>query len=169
VEISVDVQGLAEIERKLKLLSQKGVRNSMRRALRKGANVIRDAARSNARRFDDPETRAAIWENVVVNTGGVRRERRAGGPMVRVGVIGGAKTGSRVKYTNSKKNQKAGIAGQEYSVAHWRFLEFGTSEMPAQPFLRPAASSRAEAAYQAIALAAPAELDKELRKEGIIT
>lgn len=169
MEISVDVQGLEAMNRKLRSLSQKGVRNAMRRILKKGGNEIRDAARANARRFDDPRTRAAIWQNIVVNAGSVKRERKAGGPMVRVGVMGGARMGGTVAYGNNKTNRDLGIVGQEYSVAHWRFLEFGTSEMAAQPFMRPAAAAKAQAAYNAIAAAGPAELDKELRKEGIIT
>ena len=54
MDIKVNVAGLAEIERKLKLLPERVGRNAMRRALRKGANVIRDAARANAKRIDDP-------------------------------------------------------------------------------------------------------------------
>lgn len=167
MKFDVDVQGLAEIERRLKALPERLGKNAMRRALRKGANVIRDAARANARRFDDPETREAIYKNIVVNNGGMKRERRAGGAMVRVGVVGGAQGGKKLVHADNKTNRKKGIVGQEYSLYHWRYLEFGTSKMRAQPFMRPAAASSASAAYQAVVAAAPAEIDKELRKLGI--
>lgn len=157
MDISVNVQGLAEIERKLKLLPERVGNNAMRRALRKGANVIRDAARANAKRIDDPETREMIWKNIAVAGGGRRREKQAGGPMMRVGVRGGARP--------LKKGTDTGLPGG--NTTHWRFVEFGTSESRAQPFMRPAAASSAGAAYQAFAAAAPAELDKELRKLGI--
>lgn len=157
MDISVNVQGLAEIERKLKLLPERVGNNAMRRALRKGANVIRDAARANAKRIDDPETREMIWKNIAVAGGGRRREKQAGGPMMRVGVRGGARP--------LKKGTDTGLPGG--NTTHWRFVEFGTGQARAQPFIRPAAASSAGAAYQAFAAAAPAELDKELRKLGI--
>jgi hypothetical protein len=34
-------------------------------ALRKAANIIRDRARGNAQRVDDPLTREAIYKNIV--------------------------------------------------------------------------------------------------------
>lgn len=157
MQFNVDVNGLAEIERKLKLLPERIGNNAMRRALRNGANVIRDAVRANAKRIDDPETREAIYKNIAVAGGGRRRERQAGGVMMRVGVRGGARP--------LKKGADTGLPGG--NTTHWRFVEFGTSEARAQPFMRPAAASSANAAYQAVVAAAPAEIDKELRKLGI--
>jgi len=164
MDISVNVQGLAEIERKLKLLPERIGNNAMRRALRKGANVIRDAARANAKRIDDPETREAIYKNIAVAGGGRRRERQAGGVMMRVGVRGGAKNYKRKEGKYHVGGSKDNPGGDTW---YWRLLEFGTSKMAAQPFMRPAAASSAGAAYQAVAAAAPAEIDKELRKLGI--
>src|SRR5690606_9635204 len=126
----------------------------MRRALRKGANVIRDAARNNARRLDDPETREKIFKNIAVAGGGRRRERREGGPVMRVGVRGGAKP--------LKKGTETGLSGG--NTTHWRFIELGTSRARAQPFLRPAGSEKAGAAIDATVRAMDTEIDKELRK-----
>jgi HK97 gp10 family phage protein len=157
MQFDVDVKGLAEIERKLKLLPQRLGQNAMRRALRKGANVIRDAARINARAIDNPETREQIFKNVSVSGGGSRMERRMGGPMMRVGIRGGAR--------HRKGDGLDGLPGG--NTTHWRWVEFGTSQVPARPFMRQAAASSASAAYQAVVAAAPAEIDKELRKLGI--
>lgn len=150
----VKIEGLAAIERKLKQLPQRIGNNAMRRALRKGANVIRDAARNNAKRIDDPETRDKIWKNIAVASGGRRRERRAGGPMMRVGVRGGAKP--------LKKGTDTGLSGG--NTTHWRFIELGTSDTRAQPFLRPAGAEKAGAAIDATVKAMDTEIDKELRK-----
>lgn len=152
MDISVNVQGLDEIDRKLKLLPQRIGQNAMRRALRKGANVIRDAARANARRIDDPETREAIYKNIAVAGGGRRREREAGGVMMRVGVRGGARP------TRGDNGAPGG------NTTHWRFVEFGTSQAQAQPFMRPAMGSTAIRVFNAVAEAATKELDKELDK-----
>lgn len=107
----------------------------MRRSLRKGANVIRDAARNNAKRFDDPDTTDRIWKNITTQSGGSRLERKLGGPAMRIGVMGGAKSkkgGGTYQVGGSKENP----GGDTW---YWRLLEFGTSKMRAQPFLRPAA------------------------------
>jgi HK97 gp10 family phage protein len=154
MQFDVDVKGLAEIERKLKLLPQRLGQNAMRRALRKGANVIRDAARANARRIDDPETREAIYKNIAVAGGGRRRERAAGGVMMRVGVRGGARP--------LKKGTDTGLPGG--NTTHWRFVELGTSQSRAQPFLTPAGVEKSQAAYNAIATDAIKQVDKELAK-----
>lgn len=154
MDISVNVTGLAEIERKLKLLPERVGKNAMRRALRKGANVIRDAARSNAKRIDDPETREQIWKNIAVAGGGRGREKQAGGVMMRVGVRGGARP--------LKKGTDTGLPGG--NSTHWRFIELGTSEARAQPFLTPAGVEKAQAAYDAIAADAIKQVDKELAK-----
>lgn len=153
-DFTVNVEGLAEIQRKLKLLPQRIGNNAMRRALRKGANVIRDAARTNAKRIDDPETREQIWKNIAVASAGKRREKEAGGVMMRVGVRGGAKP------TRGDNGTPGG------NTTHWRFVELGTSEARAQPFLTPAGAEKAQAAYDAIATDAIKQIDKELSKLG---
>lgn len=146
------VDGLAEIERKLKQLPQRVGTNAMRRSLRKGANVVRDAARANAKRIDDPETREQIAKNIVVQSGGRKREKLAGGPMMRVGVLGGARPTS----------EDNGAPGG--NTTHWRFIELGTSQAAAQPFMRPAMNDKAQAAFDAIAADALKQTDRELAK-----
>lgn len=152
-EVTVKIEGLEGIEKKLKEIPQKFAYRGMRRALRRGANVIRDHARSNAKRLDDPQTREQIAKNIAVAGGGSKRERQAGGPMMRVGVMGGARF-----------NAGAGGLPGGNTTGYWRLLEFGTSKMRAQPFMRTAIVSGAEPAIGAVASAAQVELDKELRK-----
>ena len=160
-DIQVNVQGLAEIERKLKSLPQRIGQNAMRRALRKGANVIRDAARANAKRIDDPETREQIWKNIAVAGGGRAREREAGGVMMRVGVRGGAKNYKRKEGSYHVGGSSTNPGGDTW---YWRLLEFGWSQGRAQPFMRPAMVEKAQAAYNAIAADAIVQVDKELAK-----
>lgn len=152
-EVTVKIEGLEGIEKKLKELPQKFAYRGMRRALRRGANVIRDHARSNAKRLDDPQTREQIAKNIAVAGGGSKREKQAGGPMMRVGVMGGARFNAGAD----------GLPGGN-TTGYWRLLEFGTSKMRAQPFMRNAIVSGAEPAIGAVASAAQVELDKELRK-----
>jgi HK97 gp10 family phage protein len=149
---TVKIEGLAEIKRKLDKLPERIGNNAMRRSLRKGANVIKEAARNNAKRIDDPETREQIWKNITVQSGGAKRERRIGGVMMRVGVLGGAKP------TSGDNGTPGG------NTTHWRFIELGTSQVAAQPFLTPAANEKASAALDAIVGDMTKQVDKELAK-----
>ena len=76
--------------------------------------------------------------------------------MVRVGVRGGARP--------LKKGTQTGLPGG--NTTHWRFLEFGTSEAAANPFMRSAMAQGAGGAMTAIASAMDKEFDKELAKLG---
>lgn len=154
------MDGLAELQKKLKALPTRIGLNATRRALRKGANVIRDKARRNAASINDPRTSEDIAKNIVVQGGGRRREKQTGGPMMRVGVLGGAKSkkgGGTFEVGGSRTNP----GGDTF---YWRFLEFGTSEMPARPFLLPAARESEGPALNAIVAAMRVEFDKELAK-----
>lgn len=149
-----EIHGDAALLGKLKNLSNRAAINALRRSLRKGANVVRDAARSNAKRIDDPESRAEIQKNISVQSGGRRRERAAGGPMMRVGVRGGARY---------RKDGGQGLSGG--NTTHWRYVEFGTSDSRAQPFMRPAAVSSISRVADIVSTSAQVELDKEIAKE----
>ena len=159
MDIDVDVQGLAAVERKLRLLPDRLGNNAMRRALRKGANVIRNEARNNAKRIDDPETREQIWKNIAVAGGGRRREKRVGGVMMRVGVRGGAKQrkGGGTYHVGGSSSNPGG------DTWYWRLLEFGTSTARAQPFMRPAIG-KAQAAADAITKDMRIQVDREIAK-----
>lgn len=149
---TVKVDGLAEVTRRLELLPDRVGYRALRRALRKGANVIKAAAVANAKQIDDPESAEKVWKNIAVAGGGRKREKQAGGPMMRVGVRGGARP-----YSGDN-----GTPGG--NTTHWRFIEFGTSEARAQPFMRPAMNSGANGAFNAAASAMVTELDKELAR-----
>lgn len=125
------VRGLEDVLGRLRKLPDRIGNNAARRSLRKGANIIRDAARNNAKRVDDPESGNKIWKNIVVSGGGKKRERSAGGPVMRVGVLGGAKSkkGGDAFATGGSKSNPGG------DTWYWRLLEFGTSKMPAHPIL----------------------------------
>ena len=154
-----EIKGLDEIKKKLDALPDKIGRNAMKRALRKGANVIRDTARANAKQLDDPDTSESIAKNIAVQSGNRRRERQEGGPVMRVGVMGGAR--DMGKYGEFKGAGKGNPGGDTF---YWRFLEFGTSKMAARPFMRPAMATAGVAALDATVAAMQSETDKELAK-----
>ena len=141
VEVSLD--GLDSLLGKMEAVSDVTRNKAGRFALRKAANLIRDRARSNATRVDDPLTKEAIYKNIVASFGS-REFRRTGNLTFRVGVMGGAR-----QYAQTKANVRKGRAGGTYKIAgdkgnpggdtwYWRMLEFGTEHAAARPIIRPA-------------------------------
>jgi HK97 gp10 family phage protein len=153
-DFEVKLTGLDPILAKMRKLPDAIGNRAMRRALRKGANVIRGAARRNAQSIDDPQTRENIAKNIAVQAASRRREKSYGGPTMRVGVMGGARM----------KADAGNLPGG--NTTHWRHVEMGTSGTKAQPFLRPAAQQGEQALAQVVA-AMDAEAGKELTKLGI--
>lgn len=79
--------------------------------------------------------------------------------MMRVGIRGGAR--DMGKYGEFKGAGKDNPGGDTF---YWRFREFGTSNEPARPFMRPAMNENGDAAFQAVASDMTAQVDKELAK-----
>lgn len=109
-DLELEVEGLADLERRLTELGGPGARRSLSKGLRQGTNVVLAEAR--------------------------RRVRK--------------KTGATAKATRTKSQ---GQQGQDliFSVVTndvGRWLERGTSKMPAYPFLRPAAENKAREAVE---------------------
>lgn len=162
-----DVVGADEIIRKIRDLPERIGNNAGRRALRKGANVIRNAARQNAKSIDDPRTSESIEKNIVTSGGGRRRERSAGGPMMRVGVRGGAR--NMEKYGEFKGAGKGNPGGDTW---YWRLLEFGFRHVRSgrmiapRSFMRRAMNDKAQEALSVTSRDMQSQLDREIAKLG---
>lgn len=126
--VEVEMRGVDELVAKLKNISYDARYKGGRFALRKAAQLVRDKAKSAAIRLNDPDTGRSIAQNIVERWNG-RVYRRTGDLAFRVGVLNGAvlpKPGESVD---------TGAGGP---TPHWRLLEFGTEQMAARPFMRPA-------------------------------
>lgn len=126
------------------------------KAARKGANILRDAARKRARAIDDPSTNTSIAKNIVSQNAS-KLGRENGGVAMRVGVLGGARS-----YADTRANRRSGKAGQTYAVDgsstnpggdtwYWRLLEFGTEHMRPRPIFRPAMIESQQLVFSTIA------------------
>ena len=104
--VEVSLTGLDSLLGKMEAVSDVTRNKAGRFALRKAANLIRDRARSNAARVDDPLTKEAIYKNIVASFGS-REFRRTGNLTFRVGVMGGAR-----QYAQTKANVRKGRAGR---------------------------------------------------------
>lgn len=163
-----EITGLDEVQAKLRILGNKRkAKNAANRASRKAMNIVKDAARKNAKSIDDKDSPNKIWKNIVVKAGKTKGYEKV---TMKVGVRGGAR-----KYGTNADNRRAGRIGRTYATGgskknpggdtwYWRFLEFGSSTNDAKPFLRPALNNNKDAVQQEFARAYGEELDKEIAK-----
>ena len=146
--VTFKITGGDEIRRRIEKLTHDLQEGEVRKAMRKGFGVVRDAARKNAKTLDDPATATSIARNIAMREDR-RAGRRLGAIVLKVGVRGGAR---------QTKGEKAANPGGD--TFYWRFHEFGTRKMRARPFLRPALAQNAERAIDETARELDAALDR---------
>lgn len=135
IKTRLDLSGLAAIEKDLAMLSKAENVRVKRSAVRAGAAVFRDAARDNV-----PVRTGRLRRNIVVD--GARGDPSIAGVIVRTKGKGGGKN----------------------NAFYWRFVELGTSKMPADPFMRTAFDQKEEEAADAAEAKLMAEIDRILAK-----
>lgn len=183
--VEVKFEGVEELSRRMKLIADsKTAKRIARKAARQAMNIVRDAARQNAKNIDDRDSPEKIWKNISTQAG---KSRDRNSVVMRVGVRGGA----RIPYTNNDDNRRAGRLGKSYqlegSTWYWRLVEFGRGGVSAskktkvltdgenffgknvgpaaaKPFMRPALYSNINNVTNKFAEVFNAELDKELLK-----
>ena len=149
--VELNIQGMDQLKRKLDQLSNpKKAKQIARKAGRQAMNLVRDAARTNAKAIDDPETREKIHKNIVTQGG---KSRNSNEIVIRVGVKGGAGR-------NQHSVSTAGLSGGD--TRHFRYIEFGTSKSPATPFLRPSLSQNLDKVTTKFVQIFDAEITKAL-------
>ena len=130
-DVEWKIEGLQPLLNKLESLSYDVKRKGGRSALRKAAQVVQKAAKAGAEAVDDPATGRSISKNIAIRWNN-RLFKRTGALGFRVGVSGGAE---------SWRKGQVVVKDSGARTPHWRFLEFGTSKMRAQPFMRRALES----------------------------
>lgn len=124
--VQFKIEGREAFFAKLDAIAYETKRKGGRSALRKAAMVVVNQAKENAMKLDDPATAANIAANIVARWS-TRRFKQTGDLMFRVGIQGGAGG-------NAKSESFDQLPGKD--TRHWRYKEFGTEKMPAQPFFR---------------------------------
>ena len=151
MSIEVNIEGLDEVQEKLKRLGNpRLMKNAARRSARKAMAIVRDSARANAKALDDPQTTEKIWKNIAIAAGKTRNPSEM---VMRVGVRGGA--------SFSNKNPPNTPGGD---TRHFRWLEYGSVNNPPTPFMRPALQNNIQAVTNSFAENFNKEIDKELAK-----
>lgn len=134
--IDFDIYGLDGIQEKIKALAEETQGRTTAFALRKAADLVRDSAKGHYQlaRLDDPDTPEKIDVNIVTRKG-KKRYLGPGEIAYRVGVLGGARNYEDYGEITTGKSASGNPGGDTF---YWRFLEFGTENIRARPFMRPA-------------------------------
>ena len=113
------VEGLSNLSNALKELPKNIARNLLRRGASAGAAEIRDGARNKA-----PVLTGEMKRDIQI-----KRERTESDYIARYSIF--VRAGKKSRLSGRARNV-------EKDSYYWRFVEFGTSKMVAQPFMRPA-------------------------------
>lgn len=149
MSVEFRMTGMDQFKQKIdKLRNPKKAKSIARKAARQAMNIVRDSARVNARAIDDPETAEKIFKNISVAAG---RSRDPNVIVMRVGVRGGA--------SFSNKNPPKLSGGD---TRHWRWVEFGSANNIAVPFMRTALARNIQQVTDKFAQVFNTEIDKEL-------
>jgi len=155
---SVQIEGLDALRRALQSLPEQLQRKALANAVAKGARVVgRDAQRRVPilKEFD-PRRTPGLLRRLIRVTRGVRRTTEAAA-FVSVRRM----SNKQISRFKAKTGHKG--ANNPFDPFYWRFVEFGTSKMAAQPFLRPAFETQKELAARTIASALDEAIQKEAR------
>lgn len=147
IDHKLDFSGLLDISHDLEMLSKAENKKVLRDGTRAGADVMKKAVIERA-----PEKTGKLKRNVVVVTMRGRRNAITSGVHIR---------GVNPETGNSDNKMKASNRRNAY---YWRFVELGTSNMPAHPFVRPAFDTSQEQAAQVAIQVMNQAIDKVLSK-----
>lgn len=143
----VKLQGADEVLNMLKRLPAEVVSKRggpVRAALRKGAKVIQmqEIANLNAATASGNTSTGFLAKHVVVTRGKAPTDGKGERYLVRIKRAAYIRAGN--DSTKLKKREKAGKRVTTLQTA--QLLEYGSSQQPAEPFIRPAVKSKAQAA-----------------------
>lgn len=177
--VTFEIEGMEALLGKIREVQYDTRYKGGRAALRKAAQVVREAAKDGARRIDDPATAEAISQNIVERWNG-RLFKRTQDLGFRVGVLGGARATltARAAQKSARRRSRNGTRslgqlgeiegrGKENpggDTYYWRFVEFGTKRTRAQPFMRPALEGNIDQATNAFVTEYQKALDRAIRR-----
>lgn len=142
----IQVKGLAELTAKLDRFTDKLARNVVAGAIRAGSVIVQNEARKKAPVSGGPHWlgKAGSKSRVLVLPGTMRKN-------IKVRKAPRSKSRYPVEYWVYVSRK----------FWYWRFVEFGTSKIPAKPFLRPAFEAMKSRALDRIRDYLAARIEKE--------
>ncbi|PEI02640.1 hypothetical protein CRM79_05090 [Pantoea agglomerans] len=147
IDTKLDFSGLLDISGDLDALSKSENGRVLRNATRSAATVIKDEAVRRA-----PRRTGKLAKNIVVLTQRTRNGDISSGVHIR---------GRNPRTGNSDNKMKTKDSRNAF---YWRFVELGTSDMAAIPFIRPAYDARQEEAVKVAFDTANRAIDEALTR-----
>lgn len=130
----IQIDGLRDLEEKLRSYSDRMAKDILQGAIKEGAKVIQKQCKEYAPKSDAPHILKVKGKPTVINPGNLRK-------LIRVKVDKSGTRGYKISYEVYVKNQ---------SGWYWKFVEFGTSKMMGQTFMRSGFEMAKESAVEAI-------------------
>ena len=146
-ESEVRLEGFAELAAAMRELGQRAAKNALRRAVSSGAVLVRNEARANA-----PVDTGEMKKDIQVKR---EKDQRDGPLSAKYSVF--VRSGKKSRLAGSGRNV-------DKDSFYWKFIEYGTSKMAAQPFMRPAFEAKKEDAVQAIGKVLDEAIQKAARE-----
>lgn len=134
----LDWSTLPDLEAELRLLEKAEGERVLRQGARAGAGVFRDEARRRVKKRT-----GKLAKNIISDT---------------------AKVDSRTRATAGVRVREEGKASNPRNAFYWKFIEYGTSSIPAAPFIRPAFETKQEEAARAVFVKCNQAIDKVLTR-----
>jgi HK97 gp10 family phage protein len=158
-----NVSGLSELKAALLQLPKEIQGKVLGSAVKKGADMIRNQARSNHTWRD----KSGLLSKAIVSyrnkSSTQDRIQYDVGVTMKVRLVKGQISRNR---TATKKILRVGEKADFGKAYYWRFQEFGTKKMGARPFIRPAFEGLKSAAVEQIKTSLAAAIDKAAAKLG---
>lgn len=155
--ITAKVEGIADLSKRIELLTTKVRKKVLGSAVGAGALVTLKAVKAKAP-VKTGELRSAVKQRRSRKFSKLDYEERHVGVFK---VKGG-------KYAKTKHNVRKGRVGKEYQSDppeyYWKFLEFGTVKMSPKPFIRPGFEASKQQAVSAIVTRLRKKLDEVTRE-----
>lgn len=135
--MSVQLLGFKEFAEQLDKLPDELHKKVVKQSLRKGGGVVKAAAIANAKRFTGGYSTGNISRNIVVAND---KDLRVG-KTSRFGVVVKVRRLTAKQIARFKAQTGKSSRANRSDPYYWWWVEFGTSKMAAQPFMRPAFES----------------------------
>lgn len=131
--LEIKIDGLTEISKAMKELGKKTSNQISVKAMRAGGRIVRDAARAKAPVLQEsvPHRRKGTIKRSII-------ERTKVGKNGKTTTLVGVKKLSKKRIEAFKTRTGKSGAKNPNDPYYWHMVEFGTSKMPAKPFLKPA-------------------------------
>jgi HK97 gp10 family phage protein len=133
VEMKID--GLKALDEALKKLPIELQKKELRAAVAKSSTIVKNEMIAIA-----PVDKGRLRDSIY------RAYSKSKSDSGRATYVVGVRNGKKKRYVRNRKNRRLGRAGKSYETDgeafYWRFIEFGTKNMPARPFVRRAFESK---------------------------